>query len=165
MKRSAVFAAVALLALAACSSGKGSGGALPKSTSSGASVPTTTTKKAAKAYAITKRLGCTNAKQTAIGSRFGLPRPIASLTCAANGISYRVELYVNHVERERLFSAASTTIRCRLLKALGLKGPIYTVNGDDYSATATGAPGAAAAQAKALGVKLGLPVTTTDCPK
>ena len=172
MKRSALFAVVALLAFAACASDKNSDSGAGTSTSSassrssGPSTPPTTTKNSAKAFATAKRLGCTNTKQSPKRNRLGLPSPIASVSCTAKGVRYRVEVYANHADRVRLLSAASTKIRCGLLKALGGKGPIYTVDGDDFSATAAGAAGAndGLKQAKALGVKLGLPVTTTTCP-
>ena len=169
MKRSALFAAVALLALAACASDKNNDSGKSKSTTSTKSATTTTakpTKQSAKAFATVRRLGCTKPKLSVTGDRGGLPSPIASVACTAKGVRYRVEVYKSHAERVRLLNAASTKIRCGLLKALGGKGPIYSVDGDDFSATASGPAGSkdGLAQAKALGKKLGLPVTTTTCP-
>jgi hypothetical protein len=169
MKRSALFAAVALLALAACSSSKSNGSGSGKSTTSSSSSTSTSpkrTKGSVKAVTIARRLGCTKPRLLATHPRVGLPSPIAIVTCVAKDVRYRVEVYANHADRVRLLNAASTKLRCRTLKALGGKGPIYTVNGADFSAVASAVSGTndAAAQAKALGVKLSLPVTTTTCP-
>lgn len=169
MKRSALFAAVALLALAACASDKNSDSGAKSTTSTKSATPTTslkTKKNSAKAVATAKRLGCTTTKLNKVGGGLGLPKTIGSVSCTAKGVRYRVDVYANHAERLRLLSATATRIRCGLLKALGGKGPVYTVDGDDFSATATGPPGStdALAQATALGAKLKLPVTTTKCP-
>lgn len=170
MKRSALFAAVALLAFAACASDKagksGAGTSTSKKPSVSSSTPPTTTKDAVKAFATAKRLGCTKITQSPDRDRLGQPTPIASVACTAKGVRYRVEVYAKHADLERLRSAASTKLRCGLLKALGGKGPIYTVYGEDFSATAAGTAGASDGlkQAKALGAKLKLPVTTTTCP-
>jgi hypothetical protein len=171
MKRSALFAAVALLVFAACASdkddaGKGTTSSTRKASSSSTrpSTPPTTTKDAVKAFATTKRIGCVKATQSPTPrERVGLPTPIASVACIANGVRYRVEVYASAAERAKLLSAEATKLRCGLLKALGGTGPIYTVNGEDFSATASGAPGANEKQAKALAAKLGLSVTTTKC--
>ena len=169
MKRSVLFAAVALLAFAACASDKGDDTAKgttssTRSTASKPSTPPTTTKGAAPAFAITKRLGCTNAAQNPVRERAGLPKPIASVSCVSKGVRYRVEIYKTPAEHEALLSAASTKIRCGLLEALGGKGPIYSVNGKYYSATASGAPGDTKKHTTDLAAKLHLPVTTTTCP-
>jgi ABC-type Fe3+-hydroxamate transport system substrate-binding protein len=173
MKRSALFAAVALLALAACASDK-SNDSGSKSTTSTKGKGTTSTlspaqkKNSAKAFALARRVGCTAPKlnKNSGGGLLGLPKPIASVSCTASNIRYRVDVYANHAARVALLAAPATKIRCALLKALGSKGPIYTVDGDDFSATASGPPGTkdSLALAKALGVKLDLPVTTTKCP-
>jgi ABC-type Fe3+-hydroxamate transport system substrate-binding protein len=169
MKRSALFAAVALLALAACASDKNTTSGASNSTTSTKAATTTTakpTKQSAQAFALVRRLGCTNPKLSVTRDRNGLPNPVASVACTAKSVRYRVEVYASHAERVRLLNAASTKLRCGLLKALGGKGPIYSVDGADYSATASGPVGSkdGLAQAKALGKKLGLPVTTTTCP-
>ena len=170
MKRSALFAVVALLAFAACASDKtdksGAGTSTSRKAPSSSSSPPTTTKDAAKAIATARRLGCAKITQSADRDRLGLPTPIASVSCAAKGVRYRIESYAKAADLERLKSAASTKLRCGLLKALGGKGPIYTVYGADFSATAAGKAGAkdGLQQATALGAKLKLPVTTTTCP-
>ena len=168
MKRSALFAVVALLVFAACSSDKHSSSATtkPKTSTPSGSTKRVPPKIKATAFATARKLGCTAPKLSPVRNRLGLPRPPASVDCTASGVRYRVEVYASHAARVRLLDAASTRIRCGLVKALGGKGPVYTVDGDNFSVTATAASGKndALAQAKALGVKLGLPVTTTTCP-
>ena len=142
MKRSALFAAVAVLALAACASDKtNTGKSTTTSTKSATSTTAKPTKQSAQAFALVRRLGCTKPKLSVTRDRKGLPNPVASIACAAKDIRYRVEVYKNHAERVRLLDAASTKLRCGLLKALGGKGPIYSVDGPDYSATASGTAG------------------------